>query len=70
MGNRLLCEDCDWTGLESDCEIWVFPLDDEGWLNYSGGAYLWGREEINCPKCGSVNLIELSDDKERILQPA
>lgn len=51
---RLLCEDCEWTGSQEDCI-----------KNYT----VYGETELHCPKCGSVNLIELKDYKSRLLTP-
>jgi len=50
MNNQLFCEDCEWKGKQEDCV-----------KSYRG---IPGRDVepyLQCPKCGSENLIELAD---------
>lgn len=51
MENRLLCEDCSWTGEREECER-IFYGSPNGDVT----------PVPHCPKCKSENLIPLIDE--------
>lgn len=61
MEHRLMCENCAWIGVESGCN-----------KQYRAILLTDGDVELHllCPKCGSEDLIELSDRGARVLAPA
>jgi len=53
---NLLCEDCEWIGKQGDCiKVYTGIFGTEGDV----------EPHLQCPKCGSENLIELSNDYVR-----
>ena len=55
------CLDCGWIGKESECF--------RAYVEVSGTKYHVEGED-KCPKCGSENLLELEDRRDKILVPA
>lgn len=59
MNNQLLCNDCGWIGKEEDCAKRHSKWDIE----------IFGLAYLQCPKCGSDNLIELQGRRAKVLTP-
>lgn len=59
MDNQLLCEGCGWTGKREDCREVLREILG------AGGA---GEPHLQCPKCSSEKLIELTG-RGAILEP-
>lgn len=57
MNNQLLCEDCGWIGKREDC------VTIHRWKDRIGGDTV-----LQCPKCGSEKLIELTG-RGAVLEP-